>query len=327
MNESMDDHIGLIIAGPSGEDRDPLIVNWVFDTPTLVLRGPWHDEYAELLSSMERPVLSLNVSLGFISDDLSFLSDIKPPLRALQMARGSGKPEDELRIPADATSAIEEVDINADLAEVPSDEPSDWESLVSLAARYSRGLEWILRGARNLRSAGIIEIPNAAALRELCASMPPSLEELKIGGSSFRDLSGIEEWHGASDALEIADCRSLKTLAPLDKATLRKQLSRLTLSGCSRLQDISAISDLPWLTELQLDNCRNIRTIGRALKAPRLRRLVISGCTRIGDRDLSPILKSHSLRELVIEHYPEDSVPSANELAEEAPPTLHVEIG
>lgn len=318
-----DDDIDLIIAGTTGEEHDPLLVDWLFDTPTLVLRGPWRAEFADILAAMQRPALSVNTSLGF-SGGLDFLT-VVPPLRALHLVKGSS-PESALRIPEGVGSQIEELDINADIA--PDQEVYPWPSLVKLTARYSPGLQSILRGATNLRILDLVEgIPDSRIFARLCDLISPSITQLKIGSSPLRDMRGIEKCVGRPTELDVVGCSRLKSLSPVSHMPAAGRISRMRISGCRNLSDIDEIGDLIGLEELQLNDCRSISSIQAVPLAPRLRTLRISGQSDIVDGDLEPVLRSTSLREVAIENYKPHYSPGLEQLRHAAGPELDLTIG
>jgi hypothetical protein len=93
--------------------------------------------------------------------------------------------------------------------------------------------------------------------------------------------------------LELSDCESLTDLSPLSGL---KRLFDLNLSNCESLTDLGALSGLTQLKSLNLGECESLTNLSPLSGLPRLTELYIDSCPRI--RSLEPLRDVASLREL-----------------------------
>jgi len=273
--------------------RHGFTIEWTFEgCRTLVLTGPWSSEAESALRAGDADGLWLNFARGWCgSRDLTFLPD-GLPVRHLLV----------LDPTLESFAGIEQLSAGLEFLRVGDCRPTArlelWPlvRLTRLHARWQQVVETLSQAA-SLRHLVITDGYESASLENFPLS--GRLQALKMyEANRLESLNGVQAF-AQLESLRIVVARRLRDIAAL--ASMRESLLELEFYQCPRLDSLAAVGELTRLRSLEVNNCRSLRTIKPVGALANLDWFEALGTTRIGDGDLSPLLRLPSLTKVRID--------------------------
>ena len=127
----------------------------------------------------------------------------------------------------------------------------------------------------------------------------PSLPVLgNVPELEYLSLSGDSPWEEVGEytmlkGLAINDNESLTDLTPLSNLT---NLTEINLRGCEKISDLTPLANLTNLTEIDLRDCKSITDIAPLVNLTNLKNIALSRCSSI--TDLTPLANLSNLTEI-----------------------------
>ena len=249
---------------------------------SLMIKGPWNDEILSFINQENIKGLYLNSAKGFSCDDFGFLAKL-PTLELLNIIYS---PVDSLSV-VDKLTSLKSLSISC-----------HWKDKIDLSALgqlercfigYDKGAETIF----NCSTLKYLYI-DGFKLKDFHAIVALSeLEYLTIGNSSFNQPDLFRELKQLRK-LVLLNCRKLEQLQGVESLT---HLEWLTIDGSKKLSSIRELKTLDALRVLQLCDNKEIDTLSPIENLTRLKALCFFGDTvfKDGNFDFLEALPSLSM--------------------------------
>lgn len=267
----------------------------------LMIKGPWHESFAQYIVENEIKALYLNFAHKWSCEDYSFLSNLKT-IQLLSI----------IDAPSSGLEAVEEMESLVDLSlSTYFKSKIDFTKLPKL--RYC-GLSWhkgtqSILNVTSLTHLGIEEL-KAKDLTKLSELV--NLERLGIGNSSIEKLTGVESLTKLKK-LDLSNCKKLTDFTPLKQL---KNLEWLSIDGTKEVGNIEFVRNMTSLKILDVSDTNNIASIEPLKDLTGLKAVAFVGNkTTIVDGDLSYLTKLPNLALLWLaprKHYSHKLIKQAN---------------
>lgn len=248
----------------------------------MVLEGPWRDQFSRDISSNQVASLRLSRSMGWRSEDLSFLMHL-PELRGLEIYDMSVRDIS----PMLKIRALEHIGLECD-QQLPLNF-TEFGSLTHCYLRWAPSMKSIV-DVTSMRRLNLVNAP-FQDLRDL--SPMTDLQSLKLTSRKTSSLEGIDRFDELT-TLDLYACSALKELEPL--ATCCDELLTVSFDSCRQVDRIDILAGKQKLESLTLNNCGRIESLSPLENCDRLKHLFFTGDTKIADGDLSVLEKLPALK-------------------------------
>lgn len=238
----------------------------------LVVESPWRREYATIMVEHGVQGLTLNDTIGWPGDDISFLSSI-PHLRRLDVYSRSIT---DLSL-VYGLQSLEELGIDCRLKQ-PLD-LTRFSCLRSFFARWTPKLKSVWECDKLTR---LILLAYPSETLDLLHELA-NLKELGLDSRSLRTTRGIETCANI-ETFRPALCTKLEDLAGMETLD---HLRLFDMASCKKVSDISPLDGKSSIRDVQLRDCGVIKSLKPLVSCKNLERLDFVGTTKIEDGDLS----------------------------------------
>ncbi|MCA9039609.1 MAG: hypothetical protein KDA65_04600 [Planctomycetaceae bacterium] len=255
------------------------------------------DRIEETISFYEREQLDgfiLSPLFGYKREDLDFLSST-PDVRCLVLLDSKKRDIDSIC----QLNKLEYLSLDGnkqpiDFSKFPVLRGlwTDWHAKLT-TDNLPQSLEILRLDGFNPKSKSLNE------LREL-----KKLEDLTFVKSTIEDLDGIQKYPNLH-RLVLAYMRNLSDISTLGEGK-NKKLTYLELGNCKKLSDYSPIGNINSLVECVIDKCGPIPSLTFMKDLPKLTDFRFLD-TKVLDGDMTPLMKSASLRGTAFTNSPEYS--------------------
>lgn len=239
---------------------------------TLVLKGEWHDRYAQKMKAGSINGLRLSYSNGWRGSDVEFLDNLTW-LRSVEIYSQDVKNIDSLN----ELTELERIGLQAPYKKGVNF--SRLRKLKSLATNWTPGSE-SLTSCSNLEELNVTGYPYTTI--EPLADLK-RLTKLALTSTKLSSLRGVESLSDLT-TLDLFRCRSLESLDGINEL---KKLQKLEIDQCKSIREISVVRQLNDLASLSIDDCGEIETLAPIKSLDKLRVLSFTGSTLIKDGVIS----------------------------------------
>lgn len=248
----------------------------------LVLRSAWSEQVADVARRNAVAELELNYAKGWQGKDVEFLRTL-PWLRSLKII--------DWHL-ADTSPVLSLTELRTLSLGTYARSKMNYALLSHLTEAT---LEWG-PGAATIFDCSQLQVlflnhydaPNCRAIAAL-----EKLVKLSLASPGLESLSGLPK------TLSFLGVYSSKRLADLDDLPGAGRLTHLELNACRNLRTIDRVGDLSELTELHLCDDGQIASLKPLARLSKLRVLMFYGSTNIVDGDLSPLTSLPQLERVV----------------------------
>ena len=255
------------------------------DGVDLVVTGDWSSRARDAIFAGRADGLDLNYAKGFRERDLRFIVDL--PIKRLDLLARTHSDLDPIYSLAGSLEAL-----HLQTAPTPID-ISQFPKLTTLSATWGQVEHSIASGRALTRLFFLSYTPSDLSPLD----NNTNLVSLRMKDRPrVRNLDGVEAFPALRDLrlplAPIEDLEPMRRASPL--------IERLEFSYCRKFASISALSALPLLARVDMDECGDIDSVEPFRHTPLLELLYMWGSTRILDGDLSPVANLQRLREFRI---------------------------
>lgn len=246
----------------------------------VMITGPWHREISDYILHNNIEALYLNSSLGWVGTDYGFLGDLVS-LKELNIISGK----------CDNLSAIERLSKLEELSLVCAPHSPVNFSCFPRLARCS--LTW-WNGAKSIfECAPLNHLYLDGLRREDCSGFASlkGLVELTLANSTIASLKGLSSLRNMT-RLELLNCRKLQDAGDISGLS---NLVWLRISGSKRLSDIKFISGLHSLEVFVYSDNGEIDSLMPLASLNGLKALSLAGSTIVRDGDLGVLADLRNL--------------------------------
>ncbi len=249
----------------------------------LVIKGEWHNSYAEFIAANEIEALYLNSALGYKGVDFEFLRELRW-LKELSIIVGEAMNLSSI----EALVGLEELSITCSTKSTI--DASNLSKLGKVFLYWWPGAQSFL-GVESIRSLYLdrFDAKCAEKLVRLTA-----LHELTIGNSAIKDISFIKETR--LEKFELLNCKKVRDYSPIKN---QSSLKWLALRGCDHVEDLDFLPTPSLLEVFLLSDAGRISSLEPIRSQAYLRAFSFDGSTIVKDLDLSPLLSLSMLSMLM----------------------------
>jgi hypothetical protein len=250
-------------------DYDDYLNTWC-----MVIQGPWNERFFREIKEKNIQALRLSASMGFIDEDISFISDLKD-LVSVEIYNWSVTN----LTPLYSLTGLKKLGIECNYKG-----GFDFSKLQNLEYYFGkwRPKSESLFLQKSLRYLNLTNYPfdNLEPLKSLIR-----LNALKLASNKLSTLKGIGDLQSLS-VLDLYRCSKLQTLDPISQAT---SLQTLEIDTCKHISAIDGLSALVNLENLVLNNCGSIESLKPLSQLKQLKKLLFIESTVVNDGDLSVV--------------------------------------
>jgi hypothetical protein len=249
----------------------------------LVLTGSWRNEFSNLMISKGLTVLRLSSSVGWIDEDISFLSNLSF-LEGVEVYSWAVR---------DVTPIFRNTRLRYVGIQSKFNSTAEFQALKNLEVckLYWRPKISGLESCANLRHLNIVDYPDSDLTRFASLSQ---LARLQISSRTLFSLEGIGSMSGLK-VLDIANCPRLTDIAALASCST---VESVTLDSCKQMSEIPSRLCLDNLQEFFIVDCGKIKTLKPLASCKNLSTLKFTGDTYIVDGDLDFLAKHPAVRDV-----------------------------
>lgn len=261
-----------VVTNPYFRHSGPVDRDYHDTVVSLMVKGPWNDDIANFMKQKNIKGLYLNSAKGFSCDDFSFLAKL-PELELLNV----------IYLPIESLSNVDKlISLKSLSLSCHWKDKIDLSGLTQLERcfiTYGKGAETVFR-CTTLKYL-YIDGFKLKDYREINSMQ--GLEYLTIGNSSFnqpevfRNLKQLRK-------LVLLNCRKLEYLKGIENLT---SLEWLTIDGSRKLSSIQGLCTLNALKVLQLNDNKEMDTLSPIKNLSQLNALCFFGDTVFRDGDFS----------------------------------------
>lgn len=251
----------------------------------LVIKGPWSDNYIDIIRENKISVLRLSESMGWSDSGVSFLEKLKyMGLRGVEIYSWNVKDLTFLS----CLPELEYIGIQCEFNKAP-----DFSSFIYLTHLF---LPWRPKAKTifecfQLKYLNIVNFPfeDLQDLKKIT-----KLTRLQITSKKLVSTSGIENLQNLR-GLDLAGCQKLKIFAGIENCKL---LQVIELENCKQMYDISSLGNLADLRSVVLTDCGKVKSLRPLARCKMLKSLIFVGDTNVEDGELTPLLSIPGLTKM-----------------------------
>jgi hypothetical protein len=260
------------ISEPRVSYRGPAGYRYETNIPSIRINGVWDRKIAALMKRRKFEGLYFNYTRGWQGNDFQFLEE----LDGLRLLNIISIPVDTLSV-IDQLTELESLGISCHWKK--SINLSKLENLKSCYISWDKGAESVLQcDALQYLYIDMFKLKDYSAFLGL-----RNIRTLTIANSSFADLAVLANMKNIKK-LELTNCKKLESLKGLEQL---QSLEWLSIDGCGKINAIGEIAELPNLRILQFRDTKELASIKPISKLRQLQVLSFYGSTNIVDGDLS----------------------------------------
>lgn len=251
----------------------------------LVLKSPWSDDFINVIRKESISVLRLTESMGWRSNEISFLEKLKDVgLRGVEIYAWGVKDI----TPLSFLSGLEYLGLQCEFNKTP--DFSNFEKLRICKLVWRPAAKSVF-GCLNLQLLNIVNYPfeDLSNLNEIVG-----ITRLQITSKKLVSLAGIESLQSLK-VLDLAECPNLEYLTGIEKC---QQLQVVEIENCKKITEVSNLGELANLRALTLTDCGKLKTLRPLVNCRSLENLTFGGDTNIEDGELDPLLNIPELKKM-----------------------------
>lgn len=249
----------------------------------LLLKGEWQESYASAIRNEGISVLRLSESMGWKSDNVEFLRDLKNSgLRGVEIYSWNVKDIS----PLEHLLGLESIGLQCEFSKSPDFSAFNKLSHLQIMWRPKAVSVFACKGLQLLN---VINFPeqDLTKLQDM-----DSLHTLKLTSRKLSSLSGIESLKSLKE-LDLADCSKLTTVSGVESCEL---LESLAIDGCKKVSECPPVKNLVNLQSLSFNDGGKIKSLAPLSESKSLKTVSFYGTTDIEDGDLDVLTRIESLK-------------------------------
>jgi hypothetical protein len=253
--------------------------------PCLVLKGPWSDDFIDVIREENISVLRLTESMGWKEKDISFLEKLKGiGLRGVEVYAWDVKDITPLINLPD----LEYIGLQCEFTKAP--DFSSFKNLTHFFLFWRPKAETVF-GCSGLKLLNVVNYPSED-LQDI--KNISGLRRLQLTSRKLVSIAGIESLQSLR-ILDLAECTKLESLTGIEKC---QELQVFELENCKKVNDVSSLGELASLRDVVLTDCGKVKSLQPLAKCRLLESLTFVGDTNVEDGELTPLLGMPELKRM-----------------------------
>lgn len=249
----------------------------------LILKTAWSDSMKSVIEDEAIDVLRLSQSAGWSDEDISFVSGLKT-LRGVEVY--SWKVKDVT--PLESLRNLELIGLQCEFNKAPDFSTFKKLQICKLLWRPTAA------GIFSCISLRLLNIQNYPSEDFRAIEGLVNLRELEITSRRLVSLHGIEGLRQLL-RLDLADCPKLESLAGLESCG---DLAEIRIENCKRFYSIDMLGELKLVKKIYLIDCGKIKTLQPISGCKQLQSILLIGSTIVVDGDMTPLLLIPTLKDV-----------------------------